>query len=120
MFRRLAGVFLIAGVTVLLSGRPALAQAREVVIASPKGDAKVGQFEEVEGKLNVQEGWPVVLVQPLVGGQPWYVQGAVDEVASGKFTSKVQFGNEKTKAGTKFRIVIVVARDKAAAQKFEA
>jgi hypothetical protein len=90
------------------------------VILSPKANAKVGQFEEVEGQLNVKEGWPVVLVQPLIGGQPWYVQGEVDEIAEGKFTSKVQCGNEKTKSGTKFRIVIVVAKDKAAAQKFAA
>jgi len=91
---------------------------KDAVIVSPKEGAKVSSSEEVEGKLNI-EGWPVILVQPLVEGEPWWIQGSVEELDEGKFTTTAQFGNTETKAGTKFKIIIVVAKNQEAAKKFE-
>jgi hypothetical protein len=93
-------------------------EEREAVVLSPKEGAKVSQTEELEGKLNT-EGWPVVLVKPLVADEPWWVQSPVDELNKGKFTTELRFGNEQTKPGTKFRVVIVVAKSKEEAFKFE-
>ena len=123
MYCRFATPFTFAIAVLLLSSIDATSQEtkeeRPALILSPKAGAKVGQFEDIEGKLNVKDGWPVVLVQAQVSGQQWYVQGPVEEVAQGKFTANAQFGEEKTKAGTKYRIAIVVAKDKEAAHKFE-
>jgi hypothetical protein len=93
-------------------------EQREVVVLSPRDGAKVSQTEEVEGKVTA-EGWPVVFVKPLAGDEPWWTQSPVEELNNGKFTSQVYFGNEQTKAGTKFRVVVVVARNKGEAHKFE-
>lgn len=121
MFRQFTAVVAAACVVMLLSSRPTTAQGekkeREAVILSPKKEAKVEQFADIEGQ--VKGGWPVVLVQPLVSGQPWYIQGQVEELANGNFTAKAQFGEDKLPKDTKFRVVIILAKDKAAAHKYE-
>jgi hypothetical protein len=106
-------VGLLAGVAVSV----AEPEKKEVVVLSPKEGGKVSQSEDVDGQLNVP-GWPVLLVKPE-GDQPWWVQSPVDEVVMGKFTSQAQFGEADTKAGTKFKIVVVVAPSKDEARKFE-
>ena len=121
MPRRVGPLLVVLGVSALLPG-PVSAEEkkqREVVVTSPKAGDKVEQFTDVEGRMNVKEGWPVVLVKPLVGDQPWWVQSPVESVENGKFIAASQFGDAATKEGTKFRIVIVLAPSKAAAMKFE-
>jgi hypothetical protein len=124
MWLRFAVALLVACAGAAVVGPPGAAgqdrKEREVTILSPKEGARVGQFEEIEGRRDAKEGWPVVLVQPLAPGQPWWVQAAVEEVTDGKFTANVQIGDDKTKPGTKFRLVVVLAKDREAAQKFEA
>jgi hypothetical protein len=95
-------------------------EEKEVTILSPKEGSKVSQYEEIDGRLDPKKGWPVLLVQPLAPGQPWWIQATVEDVTDGKFTAKAQFGDDKTKGGAKFRVVVVLAKDKAAAEKFEA
>jgi hypothetical protein len=86
------------------------------IIVSPKDGATVGNTADLEGRLLAKESWPAILVKPDVADQPWYVQVPVDEVTDGKFTSKVYFGDENSKAGDKFHVVIVVAKNKETAQ----
>jgi hypothetical protein len=114
-----------------LSGKPAATQepkvdkgkqnqaTKEVTIVSPKDGDKVDKLESLDGKLSVQDGWPVVLVQPQAGGQPWWVQSTVDQVDKGKFSASVQFGEDDTPAGTKFKICVVLAPSKQAADKYK-
>jgi hypothetical protein len=90
------------------------------IILSPKADAMVSQAEDIEGELKVKEGWPVVLVKPDKGNHPWWVQEPVQEMDNGKFSANVQFGDEKTPAGTMFRMIIVVAKNKEEAHKIKA
>jgi len=89
-----------------------------IAIVSPKDGAKAAQSEEVEGKLNI-DGWPVVLVQPQAGEKVWWIQEPVEEIDKGKFTVPVRLGDDKTPVGTKFKLVIIVAKDKQEAQKYE-
>ncbi len=120
MFHRPACLLVVACIFGALSTVTVPAQEKKdhpAEILAPKNGTKVGQFEEIEGKLNVKDGWPTVLVQPLVAGQPWYVQGFVEEVEQGKFKAKAQFGDENTKAGIEFKVVIIVSKNKPEAQK---
>ena len=87
-------------------------------VLEPAEGAKVEQSSEVIGEVLVP-GWPVVLVKPLAGDQLWWVQSPVEEVRGGRFTTPVLFGNDETKSGTQFRIVILVAKTKDEAMKFE-
>jgi hypothetical protein len=87
-------------------------------VEEPKAGAKVEQISEVEGEV-LTSGWPVVLVRPLAGDQPWWIQAPVEEVRGGRFSAPVLFGNDDTKTGTQFRVVIVVANSKKDAMKFE-
>src|SRR4051812_2167507 len=79
-------------------------------ILSPKDGAEVEESEELEGRLDVTEGYPVVLLRPLARDEPWYVQEFVEEVKGGVFNSRIVVGDKATKPGTKFRLVIVVAK----------
>jgi hypothetical protein len=98
---------------------PGIARAQQgAVIVSPRRGAEVERFEEMEGRLT-GDGWPVVLVKPP-GDEPWYVQPRVEGVKDGKFTSKVYFGDGETRSGTRFRIIILVVKNQAAAARFEA
>lgn len=122
MFPRLALFLVVSSVGVLFPCLGSGQQKKEpvAVIVSPKEGAKVERFGEVEGKLHTKKGWPVVLVQPLVGDEPWWVQPPVKEVEDGAFTVAAYFGNDETTPGTKFRVVIVVAKNKAEAHKLKA
>lgn len=89
------------------------------IIVGLKEGAKVEQSEDVNGELK-SDGYPVIFVKPLEGGnQPWWIQAPIEEVTDKKFSGQVQFGADDSKPGTKFRVVIVVAKDKAEALKFE-
>lgn len=86
-------------------------------IVSPKDGAEVEMVEEVEGKLLARNGWPVLLCRPIVGGQPYYAQQVVEQLESdGSFYVECYVGDENTKPGTKYRLVIVIVENKMTAQ----
>jgi hypothetical protein len=122
MFRSCIGLFTLISVVTLLLLMPRAAgqddKESKAVVLSPKAGTKVGQFEQIEGKVT-GKGWPVVLVKPLVGGQPWYVQASVEDVSDGKFTIDAQFGDERTEKGTKFRVIILVTKSRKEAANFK-
>ena len=102
---------------------PATAGGAEIrraslVIESPKQGATVGMREELTGRMEA-EGWPVIFVQALIPGQPWWCQAAVANIDGRRFTTQVVFGDEFTPSGTKFRIAGLVARTREEALKFQ-
>jgi eukaryotic-like serine/threonine-protein kinase len=102
---------------------PATAGGAEIrraslVIESPKQGATVGMREELTGRMEA-EGWPVIFVQALIPGQPWWCQAPVANIDGGRFTTQVVFGDEFTPSGTKFRIAGLVARTREEALTFQ-
>jgi serine/threonine-protein kinase len=93
-------------------------QRASLVIESPKPGATVGMREELTGRI-VAEGWPVIFVQALIPGQPWWCQAPVSNLDGGRFTTQVVFGDEFTPSGTKFRITGLVARTSEEARRFQ-
>jgi hypothetical protein len=89
-----------------------------LVIESPKQGATVGMREELTGRMEA-EGWPVIFVQALIPGQPWWCQASVANIDGGRFTTQVVFGDEFTPSGTKYRIAGLVARTREEALKFQ-
>ena len=89
-----------------------------LVIESPKQGATVGMREELTGRMEA-EGWPVIFVQALIPGQPWWCQAPVANIDGGRFTTQVVFGDDLTPSGTKFRIAGLVARTREEALKFQ-
>jgi hypothetical protein len=88
------------------------------VVDSPTADEAVEESSQVDGHLN-ETGWPVVLVKPP-GDLPWYVQAPVESLTDGKkFSVAAKFGDSMTKPRTKFKVVIIVAKDKRAAYEYE-
>jgi serine/threonine-protein kinase len=89
-----------------------------LVIESPKEGATVGMREDLTGRIE-SEGWPVIFVQALIPGQPWWCQAPVAKGDGGRFSTQVVFGDEFTPSGTRFRIAALVARTREEALKFE-
>ena len=89
-----------------------------LVIESPKQGATVGMREELTGRMEAA-GWPIIFVQALIPGQPWWCQAPVANIDGGRFTTEVVFGDEYTPSGTKFRIAGLVARTREEAVKFQ-
>ncbi len=87
-----------------------ITRASVVILTPTSGDA-VGRYVTITGKLeNAGHRWPVVLVQPIIAGEPWYVQPAVVTVnADGTFSAQIYVGNAATPAGTSFRIKVILA-----------
>jgi hypothetical protein len=96
------------------------ADTRLISVLSPQANAQVSGQETLEGKITAAGLWPVVFIQPLMSGQPWWVQAPVEEVVEGHFTADVRIGDKTTKAGTKFRIAVVLAKSREEALKFQA
>lgn len=121
-FLTAAGIASVGGAAVLFAESEGSAQDKEekpkVSITSPKDGAKLDMTEDLEGKLNVS-GWPVIVVKPLIGSEPWYVQPAVEEVTEdGDFAGVVYIGDGDTKPGTRFRLIVFVVKTKAAAERY--
>ena len=89
-----------------------------LVIESPKQGATVGMREDLTGRIEA-EGWPVIFVQAMIPGQPWWCQAPVAKIDGGRFTTQVVFGDEFTPSGTKYRIAGLVARTREEALKFQ-
>jgi hypothetical protein len=99
--------------------KPARREQPPATIVSPKDSSEVEESEDLEGRLSVKEGYPVVMVRPMVPQQPWYVQGFVESVKDGGFSTPITVGDKKTRPGTTFRLAIVVAKSRAEAAKFK-
>lgn len=89
-------------------------------ILTPKEGDVVSSVEEYQGRLNGTTGWPVVVVRCQSAKEPWWVQPAVEEVEKGQFTGRAYFGNSDTPAGTRFSVVVLLARDRNTAHAFKA
>jgi hypothetical protein len=92
------------------------------VLAPKEGMLLEGIDHVCKGRLNGAANgklWPVVLIRPLVAGQPYYVQQPVGAVTNGTFFAPVNVGDDQTPPGTKFVFVVVLAKDRQAAQTFE-
>jgi hypothetical protein len=87
-------------------------------LVAPKEGAIVAEVEEYEGRLT-NGAWPVVFVRRVAEDELWWVQPPVDEVADGQFTGRAHFGANDVPKGTKFAVVILVAKNKEDARKFK-
>jgi hypothetical protein len=74
--------------------------------------------EELTGRVEA-EGWPVIFVQAMIPGQPWWCQAPVAKVENGRFTTPVVFGDEFTPSGTKYRIAGLLARSREEASRYQ-
>ena len=93
-------------------------QPRLAEITSPKNSANVPRVAELNGRI--QTGYhPVVLVRPLVDNSVWYVQRSPELNEAGEFTLNVVLGNSQTKQGQRFRIIVLAAPSKEAANKLK-
>jgi len=92
-------------------------QSSPVVIETPATGDVVGRYTTVTGKIGpYTHGWPVVLVQPILAGEPWYVQPEVLKInCNGSFSTPVYIGNATTPPGTGFRIVVILVQSQAQA-----
>jgi hypothetical protein len=108
----LFGVVHPAGHFALHHGHPAVA------ILTPTAGSQVGRYVTLTGQLQGHHGgWPVVLVQPILAGEPWYVQPQVLTVnPDGTFTDSIYVGNASTPAHTRFRLEVILASNQAQAQ----
>ena len=88
-----------------------------LVIESPKQGETVGTNEELTGRIK-SGGWPVIFVQADISGQAWWCQAPVARVDGGMFSTKVVFGDEFTRSGTRFRIAGILAPNREEALKF--
>src|SRR5207248_6489944 len=70
----------------------------------------------LEGRVSISGGYPVVLVKSAVGAE-WYVQPFVSEFMDGDFTAQAYFGEHNTASGTRFQVVVVAAKNKEQARK---
>jgi hypothetical protein len=86
---------------------------QHVAILSPSPDAVAGRISTLSGQITGNgHGWPVVLVQPVLAGEPWYVQPEVTAVQSnGTFSTPVYIGSATTPPHTQFRIVVILAHN---------
>ena len=114
----------IVSVVMALSQSSALGadQSPAEVLAPKEGMLLEGIDHVCRGRLNGTANgklWPVVLIRPLVAGQPYYVQQPVGAVTNGTFFAPVNVGDDNTPPGTKFVFVVVLAKDRQAAQAFE-
>lgn len=93
-------------------------QPRLAEITSPETSANVSRVAELKGRI--QAGYhPVVLVRPLTDNSVWYVQRSPELNEAGEFTLKVVLGNSQTKQGQRFRIIVLAAPSKEAANKLK-
>jgi eukaryotic-like serine/threonine-protein kinase len=93
------------------------ARSPGLMIENPKEGAIVGMREDLTGRFE-SEGWPVVFVQADIPGQPWWCQAPVGKLEGKRFSTKVVFGDDFTRSGTRFRIAGVLARTREEALKF--
>ncbi len=99
----------------LVSGVAGFARSddSQVIIQGPAAKEVVAKVDEVKGIWTVDGSVPIVFCKPLNGGE-WYAQ-AKCTVDGAKFKCNAHFGDEDTKPGTGFKIVVVAVLAKDAA-----
>jgi len=133
MSRGIATVCLVIGVLWSTTTNPLSAQKtapkkpakKTAEILNLKNDDKVEVEHELEGAIDVKgrkgdAGWPVVLIQAqIAGAREWWVQRPVRNVdpKTGEFRVLCSFGEKDTPSGTKFRVVIILAKDEKTATR---
>jgi hypothetical protein len=76
----------------------------------PMNGGLVREHDEIDGDVNVENGWPVVFVKGETA--EWWPQAFVDNCDGRTFRAAVRFGEPTTAPGTKFRVVVLVAGNK--------
>lgn len=85
-----------------------------VAIRQPKAGDRVTQDAIVRGEH--RGGHPVILVRSDDANEVWWVQGPVVHDDEHTFAAKVRFGNDRTAAGQKFRMVVLLLPSAKAAE----
>lgn len=84
----------------------------------PKQKAKVESVSEVSGRV-LKPGWPVVLVRADQTDCLWWAQDWPERTSPGHFKAQAQFGNEKTRSGQRFRVIVLLAETREDARQFQ-
>lgn len=85
----------------------------------PRHDAKVEMISEVSGKV-LTRGWPIVFVRAELPDCLWWSQEWSEPAATaGHFKAKVRFGNDKSRDGSRFRVVVLMAKSEGDAMRFK-
>jgi len=77
----------------------------------------VGRIQEVTGRVRAK-GEPVVLVRADLPNEPWWVQGKPTPTAKDKFKAKAIFGNSRSSAGARFRLLVILVDPKVALRDY--
>ena len=84
--------------------QPSVRERVEVTIIRPRKTI-VKQNDEVIGRCRTEKGFAIVLVKPCHVGAYWWVQQSVPR-QTGYFRARIQFGNDSTPSGSRFRVVV--------------
>jgi len=84
----------------------------------PKQNAKVEKVSEVSGRV-LKPGWPVVLVRADQTDCLWWSQDWPVRTSPGHFKAQVRFGNQKTRSGQRFRVVVLMTETREDAKRFQ-
>lgn len=88
-------------------------------LVRPRQDSTVAPQSEVTGKV-LTRGWPIVLVRADLPECLWWAQEWAEPTsATGYFKAKVRFGNDKSKDGSRFRVVVVIAKSEEDARRYK-
>lgn len=77
----------------------------------------VGRIQEVAGRLRAK-GEPVVLVRADLPNEPWWVQSKPTPSAKDRFKAKAIFGNSRSPAGARFRVLVILVDPKVALRDY--
>lgn len=101
--------------------QPSKAQAAAMSVApvaiKTQPGAPVNRIEHLT--CEVSQGWPVVLVRDANEESPWWVQGRAERQEAQKYSARAHFGNETTRPGQRYQIVVLSAADESAARQYE-
>ncbi|MFM9965388.1 MAG: hypothetical protein ACKV2Q_29740 [Planctomycetaceae bacterium] len=87
------------------------------IAVSTKPGAPVNRVENLT--CEVTQGWPVILVRDANDHSPWWVQGRAERQEAQTYSARAHFGNDTTKPGQRYQIVVLSAEDEWAARQYE-
>ena len=94
------------------SSRSTVSMAVEIQIST-----HVGRIQEVTGRVRAK-GEPVLLVRADLPNEPWWVQGKPTPTAKDRFKAKAIFGNSRSPAGARFRVLVILVDPKVALRDY--
>ena len=80
--------------------------------------ARVSRVEHVTARVK-SDRHVVALVQSTEPGSLWWVQSPVARSSEGEVTAKVLFGNQKTRDGSKFRVLFLLPKTVEEAERYK-